>query len=73
MLAGLLGLCVGTYGLLDSTAPKLLTWPMLVLGVGLCVLGFVAAGRRVQRTRYRPDRWRAGEVVCVVSGVAAVV
>ncbi|WP_256372168.1 energy-coupling factor transporter transmembrane component T [Aeromicrobium sp. A1-2] len=73
MLAGLLGLCVGTYGLLDSTAPKLLTWPMLVLGVGLSVLGFVTAGRRVQRTRYRPDRWRAGEAVCVVSGVATVV
>jgi energy-coupling factor transport system permease protein len=73
MLAGLLGLCVGTYGLLDATSPAILTWPVLVLGVALSVLGFVAAGRRVQRTRYRPDRWHGGELVCVVSGLATLV
>lgn len=73
MVGGLLGLCVGTYGLLDSTAPRALTWPMLVAGVALSAMGFAAAGRRVERTRYRPDRWRAGELVCVVSGVGAVV
>ncbi|QGG42808.1 energy-coupling factor transporter transmembrane component T [Aeromicrobium yanjiei] len=69
MLAGLIGLCVGTYGFLDATAPRLLSWPMLVAGIALATLGFVAAGRRVERTRYRPDRWRAGELVAVASGL----
>ena len=73
MISGLVGLCVGTYGFLDSTAPRLLAWPMLAVGVLLAGAGFVAAGRRVQRTRYRPDRWRAGEIVAVVSGLAVAV
>ncbi len=70
MLGGLIGLCVGTYALLDATAPRVLAWPMVVVGAGLAVLGLAAAGRRVERTRYRPDRWRTGEVICVLSGVA---
>lgn len=70
MLGGLAGLGVGTYAYLDATAPRLLAWPMLVIGVALAALGFVIAGRRVERTRYRPDRWRAGELVAVVSGLA---
>ncbi|MCD9200131.1 energy-coupling factor transporter transmembrane component T [Aeromicrobium wangtongii] len=73
MLAGLVGLCVGTYAYLDSTAPRALAWPMLAAGVVLAVLGFVVAGRRVERTRYRPDRWRTGELVAVASGVAVAV
>lgn len=73
MLAGLVGLCVGTYGFLDSTAPRLLAWPMLVAGVMLACLGFIAAGRRVKRTRYRPDRWRTGEITAAVSGIGAAV
>lgn len=73
MLAGLVGMCVGTYAFLDSTAPRLLAWPMLAAGVVLAGLGFVAAGRRVERTRYRPDRWRTGELVAVVSGIAVAV
>lgn len=73
MIAGLIGVCVGTYAFLDSTAPRLLAWPMLVAGVLLAGLGFVAAGRRVERTRYRPDRWRTGEIVTALSGIAAAV
>ncbi|MET1063176.1 MAG: CbiQ family ECF transporter T component [Aeromicrobium sp.] len=73
MLAGLTGLCVGTYGFLDSTAPRLLAWPMLLVGVLLAVGGFVAAGRRVERTRYRPDTWRLGELVAAGSGLAVAV
>lgn len=70
MLGGLGGLAVGTYGYLDATAPRFLAWPMLAAGLVLAALGFVVAGRRVERTRYRPDRWRAGELVAVASGVA---
>lgn len=73
MIAGLIGVCVGTYAFLDSTAPRLLAWPMLVAGVVLAGLGFVAAGRRVERTRYRPDRWRTGEIVAALSGIGAAV
>ncbi len=73
MLAGLLGMCVGTYAFLDSTAPRVLAWPMLSAGVALAGLGFIAAGRRVERTRYRPDRWRTGELVAVVSGITVAV
>lgn len=70
LLAGLTGLCVGTYAVLDQTAPRYLAAPMLVLGVALAVAGLVAAGRRVQRSRYRPDRWRGPELAVAAVGVA---
>lgn len=73
MLAGLVGLCIGTYGFLDSAAPRLLAWPMLLIGALLAVLGFVVAGRRVERTRYRPDTWRTGEIIAAASGVMVAV
>ncbi len=69
MLVGLLGMCVGVYAVLDRTAPRLLAAPMLALGIVLSVLGFAAAGRRVGRSRYRPDRWRLPEVLVALSGV----
>jgi energy-coupling factor transport system permease protein len=61
---------VGVYALLDQTAPRLLAVPMLVFGTLVAVAGLVNAGRRVQRTRYRPDRWRAAELAVVVVGLA---
>ncbi len=70
ILAGLCGLCIGTYALLDQTTPR---WLVLVgLGGGLVLAagGFWSAGQRVQRTRYRPDRWRAAEIGVVLSGLA---
>jgi energy-coupling factor transport system permease protein len=73
MLAGLCGICVGVYAGLDTTAPRLLATPMLVLGVVVAVVGLVGAGRRVPRTRYRPDPWRAPELVVTGAGLAAAV
>lgn len=73
MLAGLFGVCVGTYAFLDQTAPRLLAWPMLAAGVLVAALGFHRAGRRVHRTRYRPDPWRSSEWLTVGCGVAAAV
>lgn len=70
MLAGLIGILVGSYAVLDRTAPRFLAAPMLLIGVGLSAAGLVAAGRRVRRTRYRPDPWRAPEWVVCLSGVA---
>jgi energy-coupling factor transport system permease protein len=73
MLIGLMGICVGVYAALDQTAPRLLATPMLVLGVGCAFVGLMVAGRRVTRTRYRPDPWRAPEVVLIVLGLAVAV
>jgi energy-coupling factor transport system permease protein len=70
MIAGLCGVTVGVYAVLDQTAPRLLAAPMLVLGVVLATLGFVVAGRRVRRTRYRAERWRTPEVLVALAGVA---
>ncbi len=73
MVLGLIGVCVGGYATLDGSTPRLLAGPVLVLGVVVGLLGFHLAGRRVQRTRYRPDRWRPPEVVVVLSGVGVAV
>jgi len=70
VLAGLIGVCVGTYGLLDGTAPTALGLPMLVVGVAVAIAGFVIAGRRVTRSRYRPDPWLASEWMVAGSGIA---
>jgi energy-coupling factor transport system permease protein len=69
MLVGLGGICVGTYAVLDQTAPRYLALPMLVAGVLAAAVGLLSAGRRVERSRYRPDRWRWPELVVVASGV----
>lgn len=70
VLAGLSGLCVGTYGLLDATAPRGLGYPMLLAGVAVAGVGFVLSGRRVQRTRYRADPWAGAEWSVALSGIA---
>ena len=73
MLAGLCGVCVGVYAVLDATAPRVLALPMLAVGLLLGVAGMLSAGRRVQRTVYRPDPWRAPEVVVALSGLLVAV
>ncbi len=73
LVGGLVGLCVGTYAFLDASAPRVLALPMLALGVALAGAGFVLAGRRVQRTTYRPDPWRLPEVLTAGSGIAVAV
>jgi energy-coupling factor transport system permease protein len=69
MLTGLVGICMGTYALLDQTAPRWLVLPGLVGGVLLAAAGFWSAGRRVQRSRYRPDPWRWEETGVALSGL----
>jgi energy-coupling factor transport system permease protein len=71
MLTGLTGLCVGTYAVLDRTAPRILALPMLAVGVVAAVLGLVGAGAGVTRTRYRPDPWRVPEWLVLASGAGA--
>ncbi|MEU4115672.1 CbiQ family ECF transporter T component [Kitasatospora sp. NPDC028055] len=73
MLLGMCGLCAGVYGLLDGTAPAALGLPAFLAGAVLCVAGLVLGGRRVRRTTYRPDRWRAAEWAVAGCGVTAAV
>nr|WP_306270256.1 energy-coupling factor transporter transmembrane component T [Ornithinimicrobium sp. HY1793] len=69
-LLGLIGVCVGVYGVLDGTAPGALGLPMLAVGLALAAGGFVLTGRRVQRSRYRPDPWGLAECLVAGSGIA---
>ena len=71
MVVGLGGVCVGAYGLLDSTTPRILSMPLMVAGVVVGVTGLALSGTGVLRTAYRPDRWRLAELVVVASGVAS--
>jgi energy-coupling factor transport system permease protein len=71
VLGGLLGVCIGVYGLLDGSTSRYLGAPMLAAGAGLAALGLRASGQRTRRTRYRPDPWRAAELVVAGSGVIA--
>jgi energy-coupling factor transport system permease protein len=73
MLTGMVGLCVGAYGLLDGSAPGYLGLPTLVVGAALCGLGLALGGRRVRRTQYRPDPWRAPEWAVVACGLVPAV
>jgi energy-coupling factor transport system permease protein len=72
-IGGLLGVCAGVYATLDGSSPRYLAAPLLGAGALLAGVGFVLTGRRVECTRYRPDRWRAAEVVAAGSGLATAV
>ena len=73
LLGALVAVCVGTYAWLDPTAPRVLAAPLLVAAVVVAVAGMASAGRRVSRTRYRPDRWRGPELVTLATGVGVAV
>jgi energy-coupling factor transport system permease protein len=71
LLAGLVGLCLGLYALIDPTAPGPLGLPTLLLGVALCGAGLALGGRGMQRSTYRPDPWRAPEWLVAGCGLAS--
>lgn len=73
MLLGMCGLCAGAYGLLDATAPAFLGFPAMAVGAALCIAGLRIGGRRVTRTTYRPDPWRASEWAVAGSGVLSAI
>ncbi|GAA4892165.1 energy-coupling factor transport system permease protein [Stackebrandtia albiflava] len=70
VILGMLGVCAGMYGVMDGSTPRYLGFPMLVGGLAVAVVGLLLGGRRVGRSRYRPDRWRAAEFAVVASGLA---
>ncbi|HUD35337.1 MAG TPA: CbiQ family ECF transporter T component [Streptosporangiaceae bacterium] len=73
LLAGLAGLCLGGYELLDPTVPPAVGVGGFTAGTALAVAGLVLGGRRVSRSRYRPDPWRWPEWVVAASGLACAV
>jgi energy-coupling factor transport system permease protein len=73
LLAGLCGLCLGTYGLLDTSTPRFIGAPALLLGIALSAAGLALGGRRVRRTRYRPDPWKFAEWATALSGTVTAI
>ena len=71
MFGGLLTISVGTYGLLDATAPAVLGFPAMAVGALLLSSALVLGSRRDGRTRYRPDVWRWPEWAVVAAGLVA--
>lgn len=69
ILAGLVGLCIGCYGLLGGSGPRLLATPAILAGAVLCSAGLALGARRVHRTHYRPDPWRAPEWIVAGCGL----
>jgi energy-coupling factor transport system permease protein len=70
LIGGLILATLGIYGLLGTGSA---TWwgPLLVLiGFACTLASLVIAGRRNVRTRYRPDTWRAADVLTALTGVA---
>jgi energy-coupling factor transport system permease protein len=68
VLVGVVGVGVGTYGVLDGTTARGLGAPVLVAGCAVAAAGFVLGGRRVRRSAYRPDPWRGAEWAVVSCG-----
>jgi energy-coupling factor transport system permease protein len=73
MFGGLLGVCVGVYGLLDGTTSSWFGLPMLCAGSVLAAAGIVLGGRRSGRSRYRSDPWALPEWLVVACGVVPAV
>jgi len=67
------GLCVGAYGLMDPGAGMWLGPAALVAGGTGCAVGLAVGGRRVRRSRYRPDPWRWPEWVVAGCGLVPAV
>ncbi len=73
VLGGLVGLCVGMYGLLSGTSAEWLGLPTLLAGSALAAAGIHLGGRRTRRTTYRPDPWALPEWLVAGSGLVAAV
>ncbi len=69
VIGGLIGVLVGTYGLLDASRPGLVGLGLVLFGSVSAVGGMARAGRRHVRTVYRPDPWAWPEWVTAGSGL----
>jgi energy-coupling factor transport system permease protein len=73
LIAGMCGLCIGAYGLLDGSALGWSAIPAFTGGAVLCGLGLLFGGRQVRRTKYRPDPWTTPEWTVAVCGMVPAV
>lgn len=73
LVGSLAALLVGTYGLLDATAPPILGLPLVAIGIAGAIAGLAVAGRRSIRTRYRRDPWTGAEWATLGCGLLAAV
>ncbi len=71
LLGGLVGICIGLFGVLDSSASGTTGLIILAIGVVIACVGIWRAGARSVRTRYRPDPWLWPEWAVCACGVAA--
>jgi len=72
LMVSTVAICVGAYGLLDTgRTPIWLAASMVMAGLVAGVVGLRLAGRRVVRTRYRPDKMAAPEWLTLICAVAA--
>lgn len=71
MLGSLLGLAVGSYGVLDATSPGWIGLPVLLAGAVLGALGLASGSTSVARTTYRPAPWRLPETLTAACGFVA--
>lgn len=69
VLAGLCGVSVGTYALLDGTVPAWIGLPAMAIGLAFGALGLVLGNRRINVTTYRPSPWRQPEWVVAACGL----
>ena len=63
---------LGTYGVIDAGSLFGLGLPVITVAILLCAVGLGVGGRRMQRTRYRPDHWGGQEWAILASGAAVV-
>lgn len=75
MVVALSGISLGAYAALDQSGNRRpgLAAALIVVGLLTSALSFWSAGQRVQRTRYRPDRWRLDELMVAACGVVVAV
>jgi energy-coupling factor transport system permease protein len=73
VFGGLLGVCVGVYGLLAGTSAGWAGLPMLLTGCLLAAIGMYFGGRRTGRSKYRPDPWALPEWLVTGTGLAAAI
>ena len=73
VFGGLLGVCVGVYGLLAGTSAGWVGMPMLLAGCLFAAAGIYFGGRRTGRTKYRPDPWALPEWLVTGCGLVAAV
>ncbi len=73
VIGGLMGVCIGLFGVLSADSPLALGLPMMAIGLAAAIAGLWLGGRRSIRTRYRPDPWTFVEWIVSVSGISAAV